>query len=137
MLGLVFICTVVSATIGAGVWLRKSGTAFVGARGAVLGVMSFLFVSLAVSLVPAFAAEVASEAGEISSAASIGLIGAALAAGLACIGAGVAVGYVGAAALGIVGEKPQMLGTTLIYLGLAEGIAIYGIIIALLIMGRL
>ncbi|HPK07792.1 MAG TPA: ATP synthase subunit C, partial [Aminivibrio sp.] len=48
-----------------------------------------------------------------------------------------AVAVVGAAALGVVGEKPSMLGTTLIYLGLAEGIAIYGVIVSLLILGKL
>jgi V/A-type H+-transporting ATPase subunit K len=47
------------------------------------------------------------------------------------------VAVVGAAALGVVGEKPSMLGTTLIYLGLAEGIAIYGVIVSLLILGKL
>jgi V/A-type H+-transporting ATPase subunit K len=46
------------------------------------------------------------------------------------------VAVVGAAALGVVGEKPELLGSTLIYLGLAEGIAIYGVIIALLILGK-
>ena len=63
-------------------------------------------------------------------------LGASLSTGLACIGAGVAVGGVGAAALGVVSEKPDMLGMTLIYLGLAEGIAIYGVIISLLVLGR-
>ena len=43
----------------------------------------------------------------------------------------------GAAALGVVSEKPDMLGMTLIYLGLAEGIAIYGVIVSLLILGKL
>lgn len=71
-----------------------------------------------------------------SSAAGMAYLGASLAAGLACIGAGIAVAVVGAAALGVVGEKPEMLGSTLIYLGLAEGIAIYGVIIALLILGK-
>ncbi|WP_281745137.1 ATP synthase subunit C [Thermanaerovibrio acidaminovorans] len=67
----------------------------------------------------------------------LGFIGASLSTGLACLGAGLAVSGVGAAALGLVGEKPQMLGTTLIYLGLAEGIAIYGVIVSLLIMGKM
>ena len=63
--------------------------------------------------------------------------GAAVFAVLLNAGAGLAVANVGAAALGLVGEKPEMLGTTLIYLGLAEGIAIYGVIISLLIIQRL
>jgi V/A-type H+-transporting ATPase subunit K len=80
----------------------------------------------------------AAEAGAaLGAGAGMGFIGAAVSTGLACLGAGIAVAVVGAAALGIIGEKPEMLGTTLIYLGLAEGIAIYGVIVALLILGKL
>ena len=61
------------------------------------------------------------------------MIGAALAVGLGCVGAGLAVAQVGAAALGAIGEKPDMLGKTLIFVGLAEGIAIYGLIISIMI----
>ena len=82
----------------------------------------------------AAAAETASVLG---AGAGMGFIGAAVSTGLACLGAGIAVAVVGAAALGIIGEKPEMLGTTLIYLGLAEGIAIYGVIVALLILGKI
>ncbi len=80
----------------------------------------------------------AAEAGAtLGAGAGMGFIGAAVSTGLACLGAGIAVAVVGAAALGIIGEKPEMLGTTLIYLGLAEGIAIYGVIVALLILGKI
>lgn len=61
-------------------------------------------------------------------------LGAALATGLAAIGAGIAVGISGAAAIGAITEKPEVLGRTLIFVGLAEGIAIYGLIIAFLIL---
>lgn len=64
-------------------------------------------------------------------------LGAALTTGLACIAAGMAVGKVGAAALGAVSERPEILGRTLIFVGLAEGIAIYGLIVAILLMGYL
>ena len=73
----------------------------------------------------------------LGTGAGMGFLGAAIATGLACLGAGVAVAVVGAAAFGIIGEKPEMLGTTLIYLGLAEGIAIYGVIVSLLILGKI
>jgi V/A-type H+-transporting ATPase subunit K len=43
----------------------------------------------------------------------------------------------GAAAMGAVAEKPEMAGRALIFVGLAEGIAIYGLIIAIMILGRL
>ena len=64
-------------------------------------------------------------------------IGAALAVGLSSIAGGIAVGLVGAAAMAVVGEKEEMSGKALIFLGLAEGIAIYGFIIAIMILGRL
>ena len=83
------------------------------------------------------AAESAAAAKEITVGAGIGFMAASLATGIACLAAGFAVANVGSAAIGLVGEKPEMLGTTLIYLGLAEGIAIYGIIISLLIIQRL
>lgn len=86
---------------------------------------------------PSAAAEGGAEGAATGAAAGLGFLGASLATGLACLGAGIAVAIVGAAALGVVGEKPSMLGTTLIYLGLAEGIAIYGVIVSLLILGKL
>ncbi|SHJ31257.1 V/A-type H+-transporting ATPase subunit K [Dethiosulfatibacter aminovorans DSM 17477] len=66
-----------------------------------------------------------------------GYIAAALSTGLATIGAGYAVGSVGSSALGAVSEDPKILGKTLIFVGLAEGIAIYGLIVSILILGRL
>lgn len=61
-------------------------------------------------------------------------LGAALSTGLACIGAGIAVGIAGAAAIGGITEKPEILGRALIFVGLAEGIAIYGLIISFMIL---
>lgn len=67
----------------------------------------------------------------------LGFIAAGLSTGLAAIGAGYAVGAVGSSALGAVSEDPKILGKTLIYVGLAEGIAIYGLIISIMILQRL
>ena len=53
------------------------------------------------------------------------------------IGAGIAVAYVGSAALGAIGEKPELAARALIYVGLAEGIAIYGLIISIMILGKI
>jgi len=61
-------------------------------------------------------------------------LSAAICTGLACLGAGIAVAYVGAAALGLVGERPELLRRALIFVGLAEGIAIYGLLIAFYII---
>lgn len=66
-----------------------------------------------------------------------GFLGAALASGLSALGAGIAVANVGAAAVGAIAEKPELLGRVLILVGLAEGIAIYGLIVSVLILDRL
>jgi V/A-type H+-transporting ATPase subunit K len=63
-------------------------------------------------------------------------IAAAVSVGLGCLGAGIAVAYVGSAAVGAVAEKPQLAARTLIFVGLAEGIAIYGLIIAIMLLGK-
>lgn len=63
-------------------------------------------------------------------------IAAAAAAGLSSIAAGYAVGMVGSAAVGALAEKPELLGRLLILVGLAEGIAIYGLIVAVMILNR-
>ena len=60
---------------------------------------------------------------------------AALATGLATIGAAIAVGLVGSSAMGAMSERPEMAGRALIFVGLAEGIAIYGLIVAIMILG--
>ncbi|WP_422487293.1 ATP synthase subunit C [Gudongella sp. DL1XJH-153] len=83
------------------------------------------------------AAETEAAAGVLSSAAGLGFISAALATGLATLGAGYAVAVVGSAALGAVSEDATLLGKTLIFVGLAEGIAIYGLIVSIMILGRL
>jgi V/A-type H+-transporting ATPase subunit K len=66
-----------------------------------------------------------------------GFIAAALATGLSSLGAGIAVASVGSAAIGAMAEKPELLGRALIMVGLAEGIAIYGLIVSILILNRL
>lgn len=61
-------------------------------------------------------------------------LAAALSTGLATIGTGLAVGSVGSSAVGAVSEDSSILGKTLIFVGMAEGIAIYGMIISILIL---
>lgn len=68
---------------------------------------------------------------------SLGLVAAALATGLSSLGAGIAVGHVGVAAVGAIAEKPELFGRVLILVGLAEGIAIYGLIMSILILNLL
>ncbi len=100
-----------------------------------IGVRLFLFMPV-LTLVPSLvlAAEAAKASAE---SAKWAYIGAALAVGSSTIGAGIAVGLVGAAAMGALSERPEIAGRALIFLGLAEGIAIYGLIIAIMILGTL
>ena len=65
-----------------------------------------------------------------------GFASAAAAAGLSALGAGYAVAHVGSAAVGALAEKPELMGRVLVMVGLAEGIAIYGLIISILILNR-
>lgn len=66
-----------------------------------------------------------------------GLLAAAISAGLSALAAGIAVGHVGSAAIGAIAEKPELMGRVLVMVGLAEGIAIYGLIVSILILNRL
>lgn len=94
------------------------------------------FIPVLAGLVITMIPQVAHAAGTEASS-GLGFIAAGLSTGLAAIGAGYAVGSVGSSALGAVSEDPKILGKTLIFVGLAEGIAIYGLIISIMILGRL
>jgi V/A-type H+-transporting ATPase subunit K len=128
----------------AGVWVaRRSGDARTTLRtlvGGAMGINGLILVAcLAMVLVLASPTGVLAQspgtATTAVAAADTGKpLGAALATGLACIGAGIAVGIAGAAAIGGITEKPELLGRTLIFVGLAEGIAIYGLIISFMIL---
>ena len=92
----------------------------------------------AAGIVPAFADEASAVARAVEPAVmQWGFIAAALAAGLSAIGAAYAVAVVGGAAMGAVAEKPEVAGRALVFVGLAEGIAVYGLIIAIMILGYL
>jgi len=77
-------------------------------------------------------------AGPVSSeVAKWGFMAAALAVGASSLGAAIAVALVGSAAMGAISERPEMAGRALIFIGLAEGIAIYGLIVAIMILGKI
>ena len=86
---------------------------------------------------PAFAAATDAATPVDAGVLQWGFLAAAMATGLSALGAGIAVASVGAAAIGALAEKPELLGRTLIIIGLAEGIAIYGLIISILILNRI
>jgi len=88
---------------------------------------------------PAMASDAAAATGPVVSEGAMqwGFIAAALATGFSSLGAGIAVAAVGSAAIGALAEKPELLGRTLILVGLAEGIAIYGLIVSILILNQI
>ena len=57
--------------------------------------------------------------------------------GLSCIGGGIAVASAASAALGALSEDSSILGKSLIFVGLAEGVCLYGLIISFMILGNL
>lgn len=64
------------------------------------------------------------------------LLGAAIAVAGSSIGAGVAVAYTGAAALAAISERPELFGRAMVIVGLAEGIAVYGLIVSIILVGE-
>jgi V/A-type H+-transporting ATPase subunit K len=88
-------------------------------------------------LASAFANETAAAPAVEPAVMQWGFMAAALAAGLSAVGAAYAVAVVGGAAMGAVAEKPEVAGRALVFVGLAEGIAIYGLIVAIMILGYL
>ena len=67
---------------------------------------------------------------------AFGFLAAALAFGMGTVGAGIAIGNVGSAAMGAVAEKPEIAGQALIFVALAEGLVIFSFITALMILGK-
>ena len=108
-----------------------------------LGTNVFLFFGTMLVLVflmfsgTAFAdtAEVAASAA--SSSTGWGYLAAALSTGMSCIGGGIVVSSAASAALGAISEDSSVLGKSLIFVGLAEGVCLYGLIISFMILGQL
>ena len=67
-------------------------------------------------------------------AGALKYIAAALAVGIACIGGGAAVGKIGAAAMGAMSENAELSGKAIPFVGLAEGICLWGFLVALFII---
>jgi V/A-type H+-transporting ATPase subunit K len=99
-------------------------------------VLALMMIGL--GLVWFFAPHIVAASGLAQEAAKdpYGPIAAAVAVGAGSLGAAYAVGTTGSAALGAIAEKPEIFGNAIIIVGLAEGIAIYGLIIAFIIISR-
>lgn len=129
---------VIAATLCAGIMIEAKRWTAVSkmGRGAIKCSLSG-FIPLLMGVVIVLIPRVVYGADGNAGNSGMGFIAAALSTGLATIGTGIAVGSVGSSALGAVSEEPKMLGRSLIYVGLAEGIAIYGLIVSILILGRI
>ena len=92
-----------------------------------------VMMMIVVLMIPS-GSQAAESAATAASSDGLKYIGAALSTGLATIGTGYAVGTVGSAALGAISEDQSILGRTIIFVGLAEGIAIFGVIISIMIL---
>ncbi len=129
------------------IWARRSPADLRRFRRTVYGILGLNVVALALlgfvflellsnAFLPVAVAAPATQAGSGGGNASFAFLAAAISTGLSSIGAGIAVASTGSAALGSIAERPELFGRSLVYVGLAEGIAIYGLIISILILGR-
>ncbi len=100
-----------------------------------------LILANVISLTGGASSVMAAEEAAVSASGGIstglGYLAAALVTGLSCIGGGIAVASAASAALGAISEDQSILGKSLIFVGLAEGVALYGLIISFMILGQL
>lgn len=118
------------------IWYKASGERK-GKQCLLMNAISFFGLFAIASVYMLAGAPAASAAAETADAAASGglmYVGAALATGLSGIGGGIAVASAASAAIGAMSENEKIMGKTLIFVALAEGIALYGLIISLLIL---
>jgi V/A-type H+-transporting ATPase subunit K len=129
-----------------------SGTYFVVRRRpragmAVLAVAGALLAVFALALLVVVLTSTAGTAGTAAAPAAAAatdqvqlngsaLIGAAIAVAGSSLGAAIAVAYTGSAALAAISERPELIGRAMVIVGLAEGIAIYGLVVGIILIGK-
>ncbi|MCC3301760.1 ATP synthase subunit C [Arthrobacter sp. zg-Y895] len=121
---------------------RRAGVrALLGLNGVLMAGALALLVS-ALNAAPATAGDGGAAATAVAAAtdgsdsSGAALIGAAIAVAGSSIGAAIAVAYTGSAALAAMSERPEIFGRAMVVVGLAEGIAIYGLIISIILIGQ-
>lgn len=101
----------------------------------------FFFGSLLIGTIVMFggtvSAQAATSADTAGLATGLGYLGEALVTGLSGIGSGIAVASSASAALGAISEDGSLFGKSMIFVAMAEGIALYGLIISFMILGKL
>ncbi|MDF2544042.1 MAG: synthase subunit [Herbinix sp.] len=135
---IIVLTLIVSIIIPFGAFLLSKKKSKGGLK-ATLAWNAFLFFgTLIISDILVFSGKVsAAEAETVAVAATDGwkYIAAALSTGLSCIGGGIAVSSAASAALGAISEDSTIMGKSLIFVALAEGIALYGLIVSFTILG--
>ena len=116
--------------------IKKAILTTVSAFGLVMAgaIISTIFGGNVLAETAPAAAEATTAATGMSIGEGLKYFSAALATGIATIATGMAVGSVGSSAIGAISEDQSLLGKTLIFVGMAEGISIYGMIISILIL---
>ncbi len=103
----------------------------------VLAAVAIGVLALAVNADPVVAQQATVAADATTSGSNwAALLGASIAVAGSSIGAAIAVAYTGAAALATMSERPELFGRAMVIVGLAEGIAIYGLIVAIILIGN-
>ena len=129
-----------ASTVFAGWLMRRRGRAamrFLLAVNAVLLLAAAVLLVMAMNAEPSTAAAVPRAATAAADATNgSALIGAAIAVAGSSIGAAIAVAYTGSAALAAMSERPELFGRAMVIVGLAEGIAIYGLIVSIILIGK-
>lgn len=134
----VVLALILSIVIPFGSFLIKRKKNRGGLKAAIACNAFFFFATLILADIMLFSGKVyAADTASAAAASSEGLryIAAALATGLSCIGGGIAVASAASAALGAMSEDSSIMGKALIFVALAEGIALYGLIVSFTILG--
>ncbi len=104
----------------------------------IIALAAILFCAMAVGLFAEDTSSAKNEGQTVEAAAgssqAIKYVAAGLAVGLSCIAGGMAVGKIGSAAMGAMSENAELSGKALPFVGLAEGICLWGFLVALLII---
>jgi V/A-type H+-transporting ATPase subunit K len=124
-----------AGTAAAG-WARRSPRNALRRLLTIDGVIATAALAAAAAVALGFVDPAHAQDAAATSSAGSAFIGAGIAIAGSAIGAGIAVAYTGAAALAAISEKPEMFGRAMVIVGLAEGIAIYGLVIAVVLIGK-
>ena len=112
----------------------RTGIRILAVTNAVMLVAAAALIAVGLTAGPATAAPAAAEA--VAGSGGMALLAAAIAVAGSSIGAAIAVAYTGAAALAAMSERPELFGRAMVIVGLAEGIAIYGLIVSIILIGK-